>query len=193
MIHKRKGNKMKTEFIILITFLFLQSCSDYDYIEVQVGEVFENKSTLLQNTSKYKLYNVCMDYGAPVNEQCFLALQRGDKYFKFNPKYRCAISRDSIFLFQLVSFDYSEKGNWVLIERKYINGKENIFFNYDTIPSINVSTNKKGVFHFKNNNLHKIGELTNYQSLHDLPKVGFYFLSPPGLFYEKAIEIKAIK
>ncbi len=77
--------------------------------------------------------------------------------------------------------------------KKDIEGKENIYFKYDTIPPISTPQNEVGVFHLESNNLKKIGELTGYKSLHDLPDVGFYYLSFPGLFYEKALNIKDVR
>jgi len=184
---------MKTKILFIFTLICCGCNSNYDYKEIGESEVLKNKNTLLQNTTTQKIYSVCKDYGAPLNDRCFLAIQKGNRYFKINPKYRYAVSEDSIYLFQIVSLDYSAKGNWVFIEKKNIDGKENIFFKYDTIPTNNITTNSKGVFYLKNDSLQKIGELTSFQSLHDLPNVGFYYLSSPGIFYQKVLAINEIK
>jgi len=187
-----KNKNMKKQFIFLLLVIVVLSCN-YDYKRINESDISDYQKTLLKENSFGKFYSVCKDYGAPSNDKCFLIVQKDNQYYKVNPNYWCAISNDSIFLFKVVSFELSEKGNWVWINKKNIEGKENIFLKYDTIPSIGIPENEAGVFHLENDSLKKIGELTTYKSLHDLPDIGFYYLSAPGLFYEKALSIKEIK
>jgi len=183
--------EVKPEILLLFTLVFLISChSDCDYQEISQPDLQKNKWTLIYRPISHKRYAVCEDGGAPVNESCFLAIQKGKRYFKINPQYRCAVAQDTLYLFQAVSFEYSKNGSWVFIEKKFIEGKENIHFTYDTIPTHYIPNRRKGVFHLKNDSLIKVGSLSTYHSLHELPDVGFYYLSTPGLFYEKAVAIK---
>lgn len=170
------------------------SCErNYVYKQIDRSEVFENKKTLIYHKSAQRIYRVCKDFGPPQNDLCFLVIESGKKYFKINPKYRYAIINDSIFLYQTISFNYSVNGNWIFIEKKFTGGQKFIHFNYDTVPPMTIHPKANGVFYLKNNNFRKIGNLTSYQSIHDLPYDGFYYLSSPGLFYERAIAFEDIK
>ena len=89
----------------------------------------------------------------------------------------------------------NEKGNWILINKRINNGNREISFKYDTIPDDAPETNKleEGVYHYNDIVLKKIGELDEFNSLHELSYEGFYFLSPPGIFYNKKLLINDIK
>ena len=151
------------------------------------------QTTIIKESPNAKYYRACKDKGAPNNDECFLVVLKNDIYYKFNPNYRFQIENDIVYLFQTISFDYSANGNWVYIEKKTSGSNLNVSFNYDTIPEISTSNIKDGVFHLDNNKLSRVGGLLDFKSIHDLPNTGFYYVTAPGFFYEKAIDIKQIK
>lgn len=188
--------KLKLFLIFLVLLAYFYTCNDnYDYKKISKNKVESREMTLIIDSNNYKIYSVCKDYGAPVNNVCFAVIEKGGRYFKINPKYGYEVGNGSIYLFQTrTGMRYSEEGGWVLIESGCINGIDGIHYRYDTIPSgVMPPGDSKGVFYFHDNNLQKVGELTDFQSLYDLQKNGFYYLSPPGLFYEKVINIEQMK
>lgn len=184
----------KILFSILIVVIFICLIVGYNktytYKLVSHHYIQKYQLTQLYKKSNIKIYEAWRDYGPPNNTESFIVIEKNDYIYKVNPKYYCHLLGDSLIL----SFGYtnicSVSGNWIYLERKKINGLENISYMYDTIPNKNVIIHNalsEGLYYFENGKYEKIGLLTEFTSIDQMERNGFYFLTPPGVFYSKKI------
>lgn len=194
---KNKNMKNKAVLLLGLSVLFYSCKNNYIYKSISLSVLSNYKIDTLKKIGSNNYLKGCKDYGAPTNDVCFLVVQKANEYFKINPDYRFSFYGDStILLYKVITCEPSIKGNWIWIDRQIKNGVEETKFRYDTIPtnksySISIAENK--IYHLKGKGLSSMGDLTSYKSLHDLPENGFYYLSPPGLFYEVSININDLK
>lgn len=180
-------------FIILLISFVLLSCSHFNYTLKKVPEKHLSKYQLCQlnKDSNLMLFIAYKDHGPPSNIESFFVIKKKQHYYKVNPKYDCQATEDAVLIIESRGMKVNLSGNWILFERKINNdGNEEFSFNYDTIPNYDITMAnelEEGVYYFENGIFKKIGLLTDFTSMHQMKKNGFYYLTPPGVFYKKKI------
>lgn len=177
-------------FIILLSLLFL-SCNNYTYKEVSVNYLKGYQLEQINKNSNMKIFYASIDNGAPTNIESFIIIEKSKHYYKVNPIYICDVIEDSILIVQQGrTTKVNPLGNWIYIKRSVINGREETYFKYDTVPDIDKNLTdklKEGIYHFKNGRMEKIGALTDFTSMHQIKEEGVYYLTSPGVFYKRKI------